>query len=122
MTSTISESNKIKLKVGQDVDVDWHILFTGRKAYKSEKNISVEFPDWLDITVKGDDLLKNDKMRPNNYSVCLDKLIDNEITFTFSLVPKFSSSSITSTVRIKDNKLYFFRRKKIENMTITFTK
>lgn len=121
LTSTISESNKIKLKAGEDADVEWHILFTGSKVYKSEKSISVEFPEWLDITVKGNRLLKNDKMRPNKYSVCLDKLIDNEVTFIFSITPKILSSRIISIVHIKDDKIFFLRRKKIRDMEIIFT-
>ncbi len=120
LTSSISDSSNIKLKIGQNADVEWHLLFTGRKVYKSEKSVFVEFPDWLDITVKGSDLLKNDKSRPNKYSVCLETLIDNEITFVFSIAPKYASGSITSTVRIENNGIYFFRRKKIKNMTIMF--
>lgn len=120
LTSSISDSNIIKLKIGQNADVEWHLLFTGRKVCKSEKSVFVEFPDWLDITVKGSDLLKNDKSRPNKYSVCLETLIDNEITFVFSLAPKYASGSITSKVRIENDGIYFFRRKKIKNMTIMF--
>lgn len=126
LTTSSSGSNVTKLKIGQDVDVEWHVLFTGKKVFKSEKSVFVEFPDWLDITVKGNEFLKNDMSCPNKYLISLEKLIDNEVTLQFSLTPKYtaetSASTVTSNARIKYDGIKFFRRKNIKDMTIMFIK
>lgn len=114
-----ANNTAIELQAGKTETILWYVDV--QKAKRSiEGYLLIKFPDWLDITVKGDKKIVNEPEFPLNYKINLKELVGTSMTFYFDVVPKVTSRQTSSTVAVECLDSSMFIKKNLSGISISF--
>ncbi|MFT8849040.1 MAG: hypothetical protein ABF477_05770 [Leuconostoc pseudomesenteroides] len=109
----------IELQAGKTETILWHVDV--QKAKRSIKGyLIIKFPDWLDITIKGDKKIVNEPEFPLNYKINLKDLVGTSMTFYFDVVPKVISRQTSSKVTVECLDSSMLIKKNLNGISISF--
>lgn len=63
--------------------------------------VVIKFPDWLDVTVKGDKKLINKPKSPLEFKIKLNDLVGTSMVYYFDVIPKVTSRQTTSIISVE---------------------
>lgn len=114
-----ANNSAIELQADKAETIVWNVDL--QKSKRSMQGyLLIKFPDWLDVTVKGDKKLINEPESPLNYKINLKDLVGTSMTFYFDVIPKVTSRQTSSVVPVECIETPMFIKKNLNGISISF--